>query len=111
MNRDLRMRKVLQATILSAEVISIPTNKKSTKAVGYIYDNKSWESYYVLFKIIFTCLRVLRLADSYLAGMYKVYYYSIITKHCIEEKTYDIEYQILFPDILPLANVWNELDE
>ena len=35
MQRDLRMRKVLQATILSAEFISIPTNTKFTKAVKY----------------------------------------------------------------------------
>ena len=64
MHRDLRMRKVLQATISSSEFISIPTNTKFTKAVKYIHDNKSWESCYVLIKIIFSCLVVLRLEDS-----------------------------------------------
>ena len=39
MHRDLRMRKVLQATISSADVISILTNTKFTKAVKCIYDN------------------------------------------------------------------------
>ena len=39
-HRELRMRKVLQATISSAELISIPINIKFTKAVRYIHDNK-----------------------------------------------------------------------
>ena len=56
MHRDSRMRKVLQATILSDELIIIPTNNKFTKAVRYIHDNKSWERCYVLFKIIFLFL-------------------------------------------------------
>ena len=86
MYRDLRMRNVLQATILSAKFISIPNNNKFNKAVNYIYDNKSWERCYVLIKIIFPCLRVLRLADSNLSGMDKVYYYSRMTKQCIEKK-------------------------
>ena len=64
MHREFRMRKVLQATILSAEFISIPNNNKYTKAVRYINDNKSWERCYLLLKIIFPCLRVLHLADS-----------------------------------------------
>ena len=42
-HRDLRMRKVLQATVSSAEFISIPNNTKFTKEVRYIHDNKSWE--------------------------------------------------------------------
>ena len=41
MHRDLRMRKVLQATIPSVQLISIPTNNKFTKAVRYIHKNKS----------------------------------------------------------------------
>ena len=41
MDIDLRMRKVLQATILSTELISIPTNTKFVKTVRYIRDNKS----------------------------------------------------------------------
>ena len=55
-NRDSRMRKVLQATILSAECIIIPTNNKFYKVVGYIHNNKSRKRCYVLLKIIFTCL-------------------------------------------------------
>ena len=84
MHRYLRMWKVLQANISSAELIIIPTNTKFTKAVKYIHYNKSWESCYVLINIIFPCPRFLRLADSNLAGMGKVYYYSIITKQCID---------------------------
>ena len=51
--------------------ISRNTDTKSTKVVKYIHDNKSWERCYVILKIIFPCLRVLRLADSNLAGMEK----------------------------------------
>ena len=86
MHRNLRMRKVLQATILSAEFIIIPTTANFTKAVKYIHDDKIWERCYVLLKTIFPCLRVIRLEDSNLAGMDKVYYYSRMTKQCIREK-------------------------
>ena len=71
MHRYLRIRKFLEATISSSEFISIPTNKKFTKAVSYIHDNNSWERCYVLLKIIFPCLRVIYLADSNLAVMEK----------------------------------------
>ena len=105
MHRDLRMRKILQSTISSAEFLSIPTNTKFAKAVKYIHDNKSRERCYVLLKIIFPCLRVLRLADSNLAGMDKVYYYSIMTKQCIEKTKSDLDYQRVFPHIFPPANI------
>ena len=73
MHRDLRMRKILQATISSAEFLSIIITPKFTKSVKYIHDDKSWERCYVLLKIIFPCLRVLRLEYSNLSGMDKVY--------------------------------------
>ena len=38
--RDLRMRKVIQANILSAEFVDIPTNNKFDKAVRYIHNNR-----------------------------------------------------------------------
>ena len=72
-HRDLRISKALQATILSAEFISIPNNNKFTKSVRYIHDNKSWEGCYVLLKILFPCLKFLRFADSNVTGMNKVY--------------------------------------
>ena len=73
-HRDLRMRKVLQATISSAEFLSIPNTTKFTKAVKYIHDEKLWERCYVLLKIPFSCLRFLRLADSNLAGIDKLFF-------------------------------------
>ena len=100
MNRDLRMRKVIQDTISSTEFISIPNNNRLTKSVRYVYDNNSWERCYVILNI----LRVLCLADSNLAGMDKVYYYLIITKQCIKTTISDIDYQRLFPDIFSPAN-------
>ena len=75
MQRNLRMRKVLQATISSAEFVNIPTITKFTKAVNYIHDDKSWERCYVLLKILFPCLIFLCLEDSNLEWMDKVYYY------------------------------------
>ena len=64
MNRDLRMRKVLIATVSSAEFNTMALNSKLSKVVSYIQDNKSWERIYILLKIKFPCLRVLRLADK-----------------------------------------------
>ena len=40
LHRDLRTRKVLQATISSSELLSIPTTTKFTKSVKYIRDEK-----------------------------------------------------------------------
>ena len=110
MHRDLRMRKSIQATLSSAEFISIPTNTKFKKSVKYIRDNKSWERCYVLLKIFFPCLRVLRLADSNLAVMGKVYYYSRMTNQCIEKTRSDLDYQRVFPNISSPANIWNMSD-
>ena len=39
--------------------------------------------------------------------MDKVYYYSIMTKKCVEEKISDIDYKKLFPDVNSTANIWN----
>ena len=86
MHRNLRIRKLLQATISSAEFISIPTNTKFTKVVRYITDNNSWERCFLFLRVLFPCLRFLSLADSNLSGMEKVWYYLIITKQCIEKK-------------------------
>ena len=92
MHRYLRIRKFLQATISSIEFISIPTNNKFTEAVMYIHDNKSWERCYVLLKILFTCLIVLRLEENNRAGIEIFYYYSRMTQKYIEKTIYDIDY-------------------
>ena len=97
MHQDLRMRKALQYTISSTEFIRILTNKKLDKAVKYIYDDKSWERFYVLLRIIFSCLKVISLADSNHAGIDKVYYSYRMAKQCIEKKISDLDYQELFP--------------
>ena len=86
MHRDLRMRKVLRASISPAYFISIPTNDKFTKVVRYISYSKLCERWYVLLKIIYPCLKVLCLTDSNLAVMEKNYYYLRITKQFIEKK-------------------------
>ena len=99
MHQDLVMWKVLQSTTFSAEFIGIPANNKFDKEVSYIHNNKSWERWYLLLKIIFSCLRVLWLADSNHSGMDKVYYSSRMTKQRIEITIFDIDYQELLPDI------------
>ena len=106
----LRIRKVLQATILSTVFISIPTNNKFDKVVRYINNNKLRERFYVLLKILFPCLSVICLTDSNNSGMEKFYYYSRITKQCIEKTISDIDYKKLFPDILSQTNIWNDSD-
>ena len=58
MHRDLRMWKVLQYSILSAEFSSMTTNSELSKDVRYIHNNKSWDRFYLLLKPIFPCLRV-----------------------------------------------------
>ena len=60
---------------------------------------------------MFPCIRVLCLSDINHAGMVKVYYYSRMTKQCIEKTISYIDYQKLFPGILSPANIWNESDE
>ena len=44
-------------------------------------------------------------------GMDKVYYYSRITKQCIENTKLDLDYQTFLHDILSPANIWNMSDD
>ena len=72
-------------------------NSKLSKVVSYIQDEKAWERIYVLLKIIFPCLRTLRLADRNKPGMYKVLYYSRMTKISIIKSSTDLDNKELFP--------------
>ena len=87
MHRDLRMRKALLATVSSAEFNTMTMNSK----LSYIQDKKAWERIYVLLKILFPCLRTLRLADINKAGMNKIFYYSIMTKMSIIKSSTDLD--------------------
>ena len=49
------------------------------------------------FKIILPCLLVFRLADINKSGMYKVFYYAIMTKIFIIKSSSDIDNKELFP--------------
>ena len=80
MHRDLLIRKALLSTVSSAEFNTMALNSKLSKLVSYIQDNTYWEIIYVLFKILFPCIWVLRLADSNKVGMDKVFYYARMTK-------------------------------
>ena len=80
MHSYLRIRKALLTTVSSDEFNTVALNSKLSKIVSYIQYKKAWERIYVLLKIVFPCLRTLRLADSNKAGMDKVLYYSRITK-------------------------------
>ena len=96
-HRDLRMRKALLAIFSSAEFGTMALNSKLSKVVSYIQDKKSWERIYVLLKLLFPCLRILRLADSSKAGMDKVFYYSRMTKISIIKSSNDLDNKELFP--------------
>ena len=97
MHRDLRMRKVLLATVSSSGFNTMALKSKLSKVVSYIQDNKSWERIYVLLKILFPCLQVLHLADNNKAGMDKLFYYARMTKISIIKLSYDLDNKELFP--------------
>ena len=80
MHRYLRMRKALLTTVSSAEFNTMALNSKLSKVVSYIQDKKAWERIYVLLKILFPCIFVLRLADINKEEMDKVLYYYRMTK-------------------------------
>ena len=85
------MRKALIATVSSAGFNNIALNSKLSKVVSYIQYKKYLERIYVLLKIIFPCLRTLRLVDSKKSGMEKVLYYSRMTKISIIKSSTDID--------------------
>ena len=57
MHIDLRMRKVILATVSSAGFSTMTLNSKLSKVVSYIQDKKAWERINALLKILFPCLR------------------------------------------------------
>ena len=91
MHRYLFIRKTLIAIVCSDEFNTMALNSKLSKVVSYIKDNKSWEKIYVLLKMLFPCLRVLRLEDSNKAVMDKVFYYARITKISIIKSSSDLD--------------------
>ena len=72
MHIDLRMRRVLQPTILFAEFNIITKNLQIHQTVRYIHDNKSWERCYVLIETSPPCMRVIRFTYIKHTGMDKV---------------------------------------
>ena len=91
MQRDLRMQKELISTVSSAEFNTMTLNSKLSKVVSYIQVKKAWERIYVILKILFPCLRTLRLADSNKVGMDKVLYYSRMTNISIIKSSTDLD--------------------
>ena len=91
------MRKALIAIISSNKFDTMTLNSIISKVVSYIQDNKAWERIYVILKIIFRCLPVLRLADSNRSGMDKVLYYSRMTKISIIKSSSDHDDKELSP--------------
>ena len=78
-HRDLHTKKVLLTTISSAGFISISLDLKLSQVLSYITDETYFQPCYILLNILFPCLRVLCLEDSTLAGIYKLYYYYLMT--------------------------------
>ena len=86
-------------------------NTKFTKALRYIYGNKSRERCYLLLKILFTCVIVFLLVDSNNAIMYIFYYYLRMTKQCINKIISYIYYKEIFPNINSTANICNMYED
>ena len=85
------MIKALLATVSSSDFNTMSLNSKLSKVLSYIQDNKPWERIYVILKIIFPCIRVLRFADSNKVGMDKVFYYTRMTKISIIKSSSDLD--------------------
>ena len=78
-------------SLLNSSVSVLITNSLKQLVTFMTISHGKGDMYFSI--LFFTCLTVLRLADSNLAGMDKFYYYSRMTKHCIEKTIYDIDYQ------------------
>ena len=63
------IREALLATFSSVVFNTMALNSKPSKVVSYIQCNKAWERIYIILKLLFPCLLVLRLADSNKSGM------------------------------------------
>ena len=111
MHGDLRMRKVLVATILSAEFIFMTLNYNLSQILAYITDDKSWNMCYVYLKILISCLMVLLFEDRNISGMEKLYYYSKLTKNHIHKLCYYLDEIDIFPLSNSSNNIWNILDD
>ena len=85
------MRKALLTKVSSSELNTMSLNLKLSKVVSYIQDNKSWERIYVIFEILFPCLRVIRLAGSNKAGTKKRFYYARMENISIIKSSSDID--------------------
>ena len=72
-------------------------NSILSKLVSYIQNNKASGGIYVLLKILFPCLWVLRLADRNKSGMDKVLYYARMKKISIIKSSSDIDNKELLP--------------
>ena len=78
MHRDLRMRRALESTVSSAAFAALSLKPFAKKAGEEVGDKVMWKQMYVVLRVLFPALRLLRLADSNRAGMDKVYYLSLI---------------------------------
>ena len=90
-HRYISMIKALLATVSSTEFNIMSLNSKLSKVVSYIQDIKSWEKIYVILRLIFPFLRVLRIAYSNKEGMETFLYYSVITNICIIKSSSDLD--------------------
>ena len=111
MNRYLTLRKALLATVTSAKFNTMSLNSKLSKVILYIQDNKSWERIYVILKIPFPCIWIIRLADINKAGSDKVFYYDRMTNITIIKSSSDIDNKELFPVFFSSSlNICSSLD-
>ncbi len=74
MHRLLQQRQALKATIHNQTFIDLPKTNGVIKAVRDTEDNNFWKHIYVLLCALFSSLKALRLHNTNVSGMDKIYY-------------------------------------
>ena len=87
-HRMLRLKPALEATIASAEFLSLKLTKPVVlRVVAFLKDQAMWNTMHVLTRCLFPALRVLRLADKSEPGFDCLYYFIRRTDRAMDWST------------------------
>ena len=93
----LQLRDPLLATINSVHFKAITSKKKMLNAVSeLLLDPEFWNSLQISLRALFPPLRVLRLADKFLAGMDKLFYYVRMTDKALQKSADNLDLMTYF---------------
>jgi hypothetical protein len=110
MHRDLRLKKVLQATVAGSDFISLKISK-SKDPTATIKDELEYQRVFHLLRATFPALMILRLADSNRPYMDQIYY---LTRKATEEIEHGIIYlnnKTWFPNTMQYVREFEEMME